>query len=58
MVEVDGDVAVGVNDGLLAEQLGDFADNADVAVDVVVKVGRGDARGKHLVGHFERMGCY
>lgn len=52
MVEVNGDVAIGVNDCLLAEKLGDFADNSDVAVDVVVEVSRSDAGGKHLVGHF------
>ena len=40
-------MSVGVHNGALAAQLHDLADNEDVAVDVVIEVRAGDARGFH-----------
>lgn len=50
-VEENGDDAVGVNGGLVAAQLRDFADDGDGAADEAVEVGGGDAGGGHLLGH-------
>lgn len=50
-IEQDSDGAVRVKGGLVAAELSDSADEEDVAVDEVVEVGRGDARGGELLGH-------
>lgn len=50
-VEQNGDVPVGVNGGLVAAQLRDFADDGDGAADEAVEEGGGDAGGGHLLGH-------
>lgn len=50
-VEENGDDSVGVNGGLVAAQLRDFADNGDGAADEAVEVGGGDAGGGHLFSH-------
>ena len=52
-VEVGRDVAVGVEEGLVAAQLEDLAHDHDVLADVAVEVGRRDAGGGcrlHLFG--------
>lgn len=51
-VENDGDGTLGVDGGLVAAQLGDLAEEQDGAVDVVVQVDGGDARGDDAIrGH-------
>lgn len=52
-VQKNGDIAISVNGGLVAAQLGDLADDADVLVDKGVEAGRGDAR----CGNVFRHGC-
>jgi hypothetical protein len=43
-IQVGGDVAVGVDDGLLAPQLDDFADDYHTFAHIRVEVWAGDAR--------------
>lgn len=50
-VEENGDDSLGVNGGLVAAQLRDFADDGDGAADEAVEVGGGDAGGGHLLSH-------
>lgn len=61
-VQNGGDVAVGIKDRRVAAQLHDLANEHYVLADVVVKVLRGDARGRGSFGHLERIGfvggCY
>lgn len=54
-VENCGNRAVGIENGRLAPQLSDLADEHDVAADVRVQVLRGDARGRGRLSHDE--GC-
>lgn len=50
-VEKNGDDSIGVNGGLVAAQLRDFADDGDGAADEAVEVGSSDAGGGHLLRH-------
>lgn len=45
-IQVGLDVAVGINGGFFASQLVDAADDGDIATNVPVEIGRGDARGR------------
>lgn len=54
-VQKNGDGAVGVNSGLVAAQLGNLADDADVLVDKGVEVGCGDARRGNVFRHYDRI---
>lgn len=52
-VEKDCHRAVRVNVGLVATELSNLADDADMLADRAVKVGRRDARSRKLFGHFD-----
>lgn len=54
-VQEDGDDSIGVDCGLVASQLGDFADDCDDAADEAVEVGGGDAGSGHLLRHDGRL---
>lgn len=50
-VEVNGDGAIGINDGLFTLELGDFSYDAYMLAYETVEVGGGDARGGKLFRH-------
>lgn len=49
----DGNGPIGVNDGSLTSELGDFADDGDIAADVRLEILGVDTRGRGGFGHGE-----
>ena len=50
-IEKYGHCPFGIEGCLVAAELRNFADEEDVTIDKAVEVGRGDARGRELLGH-------
>lgn len=55
-IQVGFDVAVSIDGGFFASQLVDAADNGNIAANVAVEIGRGDARGGLRI-HFDPFDC-